>query len=91
MTTTTHNLPALETIPHVVRGRIATAANLQATRRGIARTLGTWYVLDERREPGRQSSRDRAAAAAREWRAVAREHGHNPAAVRRAVLENLAS
>ena len=86
-----HNLPAVDSIPHVVRGRIAAAAELQATRRGIARGLGTWYVLDERREPGRQAVRDRAAAAAREWRAVAREHGHNPAAVRRAVLVNLAS
>lgn len=91
MTATTYNLPALESIPDVVRGRIATAANLQQTRRGIARTLGTWYVLDERREPGRQSARDRAAAAGRDWRTVAREHGHNAAAVRRVVLENLAS
>jgi hypothetical protein len=85
------NLPAVETIPDVVRGRIATAAELQSTRRGIARTLGTWYVADERREPGRQAARDRAAAAAREWRSVALEHGHNPAPVRRSVLQNLAS
>jgi hypothetical protein len=85
-----HNLPAVDSIPCVVRGRIANADNLQQLRRTIARTLGTWYVLDERREPGRQQARDQAAANAREWRSVAIEHGHNPAAVRRAVLQNLA-
>ena len=85
-----NNLPAVDSIPHLVRGRIATADNLQQTRRTIARTLGTGYVVDERREPGRQAVRDQAAANAREWRSVAIEHGHNPAAVRRAVLQNLA-
>ena len=85
-----HNLPAVDSIPCVVRGRIAAAADLQQTRRSIARTLGLWYVADERREPGRQAARDRAAANAREWRSVAIENGHNAAAVRRAVLENLA-
>jgi hypothetical protein len=86
-----HNLPAVDSIPCVVRGRIAAAADLQHTRRSIARTLGIWYVADSRREPGRQAARDQAAANAREWRRIAIEHGHNPSAVRRAVLQNLAS
>lgn len=75
-----------DTVPCIVRARIFNAHALQEVRRRIARTLGSWYVMDERREPGRQAVRDSAAAAAREWRAVGIEHGHNPAAVRRAVL-----
>ena len=85
-----HNLPAVDSIPTIVRVYISKAADMQQTRRTIARTLGTWYVVDERREPGRQAVRDQAAANAREWRSVAIEHGHNPAAVRRSVLQNLA-
>lgn len=77
------------TVPDIVRARIFTAAELQATRRRIARTLGRWYVLDERREPGRQRARDEAAHAARHWRAVAESIGLRPAAVRRAVLDTL--
>lgn len=86
--TTPHVDPA--TVPAIVSARIINAHALQETRRRIVRTLGRWYMLDERREPGRQVVRDSAAAAAREWRAVAIEHGHNPAAVRRAILATLA-
>ncbi len=79
-----------ETVPHLVQARIFIARDLQQTRRQIARTLGGWYVAEERRGLcGSQEKRDRAAAGAREWRAVAIEHGHNPAAVRRAILETL--
>lgn len=74
------------TVPDIVKARIFEAAELQARRRRIAR-LGLWYVLDERREPGRQRQRDEAAHRARHWRAVAEDAGFRPAAVRRAVLE----
>jgi hypothetical protein len=77
------------TVPGIVQARILAAADLQATRRRIARTLGRWYVLDERREPGRQRARDEAAHQARHWRDVARSIGLRPAAVRRAVLDTL--
>lgn len=77
------------TVPDIVQARIFRAADLQATRRRIARTLGLWYVLDERREPGRQNARDEAAHLARHWREVARAAGLRPAAVRRAVLATL--
>jgi hypothetical protein len=85
-----HNLPPVDLIPDIVRGYIFAADNLQQTRRTIAAGLGTWYVVDERREPGRQAARDHAAANARAWRIVANGAGHNPSAVRRAVLQNLA-
>lgn len=79
-----------ETVPSLVRARIYIAHDLQQTRRQIASTLGGWYVAEERRGLcGSQEKRDRAAAGAREWRAVAIEHGHNPAAVRRAILDTL--
>jgi hypothetical protein len=87
MTTTATIDPA--TVPGIVQARIFAAADLQATRRRIARTLGRWYVLDERREPGRQRARDEAAHHARHWREVARSIGLRPAAVRRAVLATL--
>jgi len=74
------------TVPGIVQARILDAAELQARRRRIAR-LGLWYVLDERREPGRQRQRDEAAHRARHWRDVAADAGFPPAAVRRAVLE----
>ncbi len=77
------------TVPDIVPARIFRAADLQATRRRIARTLGRWYVLDERREPGRQHARDEAAHLARHWREVARAAGLRPAAVRRAVLSTI--
>ncbi len=77
-------------VPDTVRARIFRAADLQVTRRRIARTLGRWYVLDERREPGRQRTRDEAAHLARHWREVARSIGLRPSAVRRAVLDTLA-
>jgi len=76
------------TVPDIVKARIISAAELQATRRRIAR-LGTWYVLDSRREPGRQRRRDEAAHLARHWRDVAADAGFRPAAVRRAVLETV--
>ena len=79
------------TIPDIVQARIFSAADLQATRRMIARNLGTWYVLDERREPGRQRFRDEAAHMARHWREVARSIGLRPSSVRRAVLATLAT
>ena len=85
-----HNLPPVDSIPCIVRTYIVQADDMQQTRRTIARGLGTWYVVDERREPGRQAARDRAAANARTWRVVANGAGHNPSAVRRAVLQNLA-
>lgn len=78
------------TVPDVVQARIHRAHELQETRRRIARTLGGWYVLDERREPGRQHARDEAAHCARHWRAVAAGIGLAPSAVRRAVLATLA-
>jgi len=91
MTTTAPAPVNPETVPGIVRARISIAHDLQETRRFIARAHGLWYVAEERRGLcGSQEKRDRAAAGAREWRAVAITHGHNPAAVRRAVLESFA-
>jgi hypothetical protein len=83
------NLIDPATVPDIVKARIFNAAELQATRRRIAHSLGTWYVLDERREPGRQRRRDEAAHLARHWRDVAADAGFRPPAVRRAVLETV--
>jgi hypothetical protein len=82
---------AIVDVPATVQHRIEHARRLQETRQRIARTIGTYYVREERGDcfNGSQHTRDRAAASAREWRAIALANGWNPSAIRRIVLADL--
>lgn len=91
-TASTYPQPAaIVDVPATVQHRIERARRLQETRQRIAGTIGTYYVREERadRFNGSQHTRDRAAAEARHWRAIALANGWIPSAIRRLVLDDM--